>query len=266
MRKLDHNEFKICQALGRIFEKSTYLSNLSSPLFIKRFMNYDGNKCFYNKSYIFLANNDEDFILGLNNLNSKKENKIIYTEDQMYWIGYIYGAITFLYNLNFKAVHNLFPGKEVVKYYNIYHTFDIETAAERMMENIDYNNEDLDTKTFKIMKRMFILDKLKELLGKEVTVYVDRPINSIHPGNPSFVYKVNYGYIKEFKSLDNEYQDAYILGVNEPIKEFTGKVISIISRKNDIEDKLVVSNKEFSKEQIKELVNFQEKYYKSKII
>ena len=44
MRKLDFNEFKMCQILGRVFEKSVDLSNQSSPLFIRRFMTYEGAK------------------------------------------------------------------------------------------------------------------------------------------------------------------------------------------------------------------------------
>lgn len=35
---------------------------------------------------------------------------------------------------------------------------------------------------------------------------------------------------------DGEAQDAYILGVNQPVEEFTGKVIDIIHRFNDVEE------------------------------
>jgi inorganic pyrophosphatase len=34
---------------------------------------------------------------------------------------------------------------------------------------------------------------------------------------------------------DGEEQDAYIIGVSEPVEEFSGKVIAIIHRKDDIE-------------------------------
>ena len=39
---------------------------------------------------------------------------------------------------------------------------------------------------------------------------------------------------------DGEEQDAYILGVNEPVGKFTGKIIAIVQRKDDIEEKWVV--------------------------
>lgn len=37
-----------------------------------------------------------------------------------------------------------------------------------------------------------------------------------------------------------EKQDAYILGVNEPIDKFTGKIIAIVHKKDDIEEMWVV--------------------------
>lgn len=101
------------------------------------------------------------------------------------------------------------------------------------------------------------------MLGKIVTVTVDRPINSVHPKHSDIHYNVNYGYIEGIISeFDNEELDAYILGVYEPVEIFTGKVIAIIKRVGD-EEKLVVSNKNFSKEEIFKEVYFQEKYFDS---
>ena len=103
------------------------------------------------------------------------------------------------------------------------------------------------------------------MLGKIVTVKVDRPINSVHPEHKDIIYNVNYGYVEGIISnVDNEELDAYILGINEPVKEFTGKVIAIIKRIGD-EEKLIVSNKYFSKEEILKQVYFQEQYFKSTI-
>ena len=39
---------------------------------------------------------------------------------------------------------------------------------------------------------------------------------------------------------DGEEQDAYIVGVNESVEKFTGKIIAIVWRKDDIEEKWVV--------------------------
>ena len=109
---------------------------------------------------------------------------------------------------------------------------------------------------------------INNMLGKKVKVIIDRPFGSFHPNHKDIFYTLNYGYIKDTLALDNEEIDAYVLGVNEPIKEFIGIVIAIIHRLNDVEDKLIVAkeNTYFSKEEIKQLVNFQEQYFDIEII
>lgn len=153
MRKLDFNEFKMCQILGRVFEKSVDLSNQSSPLFIRRFMTYEGAKPFFDKSYLALSCNEEDIIFELNGVYQPALNRRLYSKEQMHWIGYAYGALCFLYDCSPKEVYALFPAKEIVKYHGIYHTFDIEEAAERMMENIGYEKKDYTREGVKILRR-----------------------------------------------------------------------------------------------------------------
>ena len=105
------------------------------------------------------------------------------------------------------------------------------------------------------------------MIGKVVKVIVDRPLGSYHPTHKDIYYPINYGYIEGIIAPDGEEQDAYILGVHTPVKEFTGKVIAIIHREDDIEEKWVVAPDDmyFSKEEIMEQVRFQEKYFKSSI-
>ena len=101
------------------------------------------------------------------------------------------------------------------------------------------------------------------MLGKIVKVTVDRPMGTYHPKHKDIYYTINYGYIEGIMASDGEEQDAYILGVNKPVEEFTGEVIAIIHRLNDVEDKWVVAPEDelYSKEQIEEQVKFQEKYF-----
>jgi len=220
------------------------------------------------KVILIVSTRFEDILEDLNMKYEASTKNPMYSKNEMYWIGYIYAALSFLYDLSFKRVYKMFPAKEIVKYYNIYHTFDIEEAAERMMENIGYVKEDYITRGVKILKRLDYLDKLKTLIGKEVTVYIDRPLGSVHPKYSNTVYPINYGYIKEYIALDGEYQDAYVLGINKPLDKFVGTVIAIISRKDDIEDKLVITekNKDYSRAEINKMVYFQEKYFRHKII
>ena len=52
------------------------------------------------------------------------------------------------------------------------------------------------------------------MLGKTVTVTIDRPLGSRHPRHPDLLYPINYGYIAGIMGGDGEEQDAYLLGVS----------------------------------------------------
>ena len=106
------------------------------------------------------------------------------------------------------------------------------------------------------------------IIGQTVTVTVDRPLGSVHPDYPDLYYPVNYGYIENLMGGDGDWQDAYILGVDEPLESFTGKVIAVAVRQDDNESKLVVApdGVEFSKEEIARQINFQEKYFNTVIL
>ncbi len=105
------------------------------------------------------------------------------------------------------------------------------------------------------------------MIGKVVKVIVDRPLGSCHPRHKDIYYSVNYGYIPGVIAPDGEAQDAYILGVHEPLKEFVGNVIAIIHRLDDVEDKWVVvpENVSVTKEEIIAQVAFQEQYFHTEI-
>ena len=126
----------------------------------------------------------------------------------------------------------------------------------------------LEKDAYKILKKLIIREKLETNIGKKVKVYIDRPIGSIHPKNKDIIYSVNYGYIKEIKAVDDEYQDAYVLGIDEPASNCVGEIYAVIERENDFEDKLIVvtDNKEYSIEEIKKNIYFQEKHFKYRIV
>ena len=110
-------------------------------------------------------------------------------------------------------------------------------------------------------RKQFII----EAMGKAVHVVVDRPIGYQHG---DIVYPINYGYLPDIMAGDGEEQDAYILGITEPIEQFDGQVIGAIHRRNDCEDKLVVApiGTVYHQGQIAEAVQFQEQYFDSRII
>lgn len=108
-------------------------------------------------------------------------------------------------------------------------------------------------------------EQLSSLLGKTVTVVIDRPMGSAHPRHPDMIYPVHYGYILGMLAEDGEEQDVYLLGVEHTVKEYRAQVIGIIRRRDDVEDKLVAApaGMHFTKEEIEAAVWFQERYFDS---
>lgn len=105
-------------------------------------------------------------------------------------------------------------------------------------------------------------------LGKTVTVKVDRPIGYIHKKeNYSLTYLINYGYIPGVLGGDGEELDVYLLGVDVSVSDYTGKIIGIVYRSNDVEDKLIMAPEGvvFTQNEIKEQIYFQEQYYETEI-
>lgn len=108
--------------------------------------------------------------------------------------------------------------------------------------------------------------KIKDYLGKKITIKIDRPLGTRHPKH-NFIYLLNYGYVPNTISDDGEELDAYLLGVFDPVKEYHERVIAIIHRTNDNDDKLVVvpDGVNYTDDQIMALTEFQERFFKSVI-
>ena len=108
---------------------------------------------------------------------------------------------------------------------------------------------------------------IKKFLGNSVSIKIDRPLGSRHP-QWDFIYPVNYGFVPDTIAADGEEIDAYLLGVFEPIDEYTGICTAIIHRTNDNDDKLIIvpAYKNYSTEQIIALTEFQERFFKFAII
>lgn len=109
----------------------------------------------------------------------------------------------------------------------------------------------------------------RKFLDKIVDVIIDKPLGSRHSEKyPNHIYPVNYGYVPNTISGDNEELDCYILGIFEPLETFKGKCIAIIHRTNDNDDKLIVvpEGRNYSNREIRALTEFQERFFEIEII
>ena len=106
--------------------------------------------------------------------------------------------------------------------------------------------------------------QVESYLGKTVTIGIDRPMGYVHrKGDKTLVYPLNYGYIPDVLGGDGEELDVYLVGVDEMVETYTGRIVGIVYRADDVEDKLVMAPEGVSLtvEQMAEAVRFQEKYY-----
>ena len=106
-----------------------------------------------------------------------------------------------------------------------------------------------------------------QILGKQVRVVIDRALGSKHPTH-DLVYPINYGYVEGILGGDGEEQDVYILGIDHPVTAFTGMIIAVVKRLDDVEEKWVAApfGMQFTKEEIEQQLYFQECYFHHELI
>lgn len=107
---------------------------------------------------------------------------------------------------------------------------------------------------------------VKSYLGKTVNIKIDRPIGYVHQKEKyTLTYPINYGYIPGVLGGDGEELDVYLMGVDKPVSEYNAKIIGIVHRENDVEDKLIAAPEGmiFNQSQIAKAINFGEQYYKT---
>jgi len=104
----------------------------------------------------------------------------------------------------------------------------------------------------------------RKFIGQTLIIRIDRPMGSRHPKH-GFLYPLNYGCLPGELGGDGELLDAYLLGVFEPVKSYSGVCIAVLHRLDDDDDKLIVCppGKTYTPAQIRALTEFQERFFNS---
>ena len=105
-------------------------------------------------------------------------------------------------------------------------------------------------------------------LGQQVLMKTDRPIGYVHEkSGHTIVYPINYGYIADAFGGDDEELDVYLMGVSETVTEYRGRIVGLVMRTDDNEDKLVMAPEgvTYTAQEIADAVAFQEQYHESYI-
>ena len=108
----------------------------------------------------------------------------------------------------------------------------------------------------------------RKMLGKTVTVIVDRPYGSLDLRSEGQL-TVNCGYLEEKITMEDcEVREACIVGVKMPVETFTGVVIAMIYHEEDSHVHLVVARKGavVDHDEVIQEIGMVEQYYHSRIV
>lgn len=143
-------------------------------------------------------------------------------------------------------------GKSKVRTYGD-HKFYKKWYCKNCHEEI-YNNGELD------------IPFAYEYLGKIVDVIIDSPIGTINP-KYGFIYSTNFGHVFNTVNGDKMGLDCYLLGEFGMMDRILGKCIALIKRgTNDYKLVVVPLGKKYDENQIQALTEYQERFFKSKVI
>lgn len=135
-REMDQIGLLLCDVQGKIFEKSVAREECSSSIFIRRFMYSDFVTRMDNLSYVNETTSIEDIFKELNEeYGESSYGKIKFSIDEMYWIGYIYRYLSYVYQVDSKNAYKIIKGKELRGLFFAYHSLDPMNAVDRILES-----------------------------------------------------------------------------------------------------------------------------------
>ena len=145
MKKIDKDGLLLCDLQAKTFELSLSLQNTSSEIFIRRFMNSDIAKKMDNMA-VLQTNIQARDVLDLIDEEYGKSNygSIKYTQNEMYWIGYIYRYFAYTHRKSSVQTYKIVKPKELRGLFLPYHTMDPAQAIDRILEAKGLVNDNID--------------------------------------------------------------------------------------------------------------------------
>ena len=82
-----------------------------------------------------------------------------YSENELYWIGYIYRYWSYTCGMSSKQLYNIIKPKELRTLYYPYHSLDPSQAIERILESKGLLEEDLTQKGVRLLRELMKKEK-----------------------------------------------------------------------------------------------------------
>ena len=155
MKKMDEIGLKLCKIQGEIFAASETQTDCSSLIFMRRFMNSQLARRMDLGGFLFEACDVSRAIEEINEeFGESAYGKEKYSEEELYWIGYLYRYWAYTYQKTSKQLYRMTKPKELRELYYPYHSLDPAQAIERILEAKGLDEQDLTARGVKILREL----------------------------------------------------------------------------------------------------------------
>lgn len=155
MKKMDETGKKLCKAQAELFVSSIELAECSSAIFLRRFMYSSVAKRMDDGSYLFESSTNQSLIAEIEEEFGKTSyGKVKYSENELYWMGYLYRYWCYTYEKTSKQVYRIIKPTELRALYFPYHSLDNSAAIERILEAKNIREEDMTKRGVAILRRI----------------------------------------------------------------------------------------------------------------
>ena len=155
MRKMDDIGFKLCKAQADLFVSSLTLTECSSAVFLRRFMNSNVAKRMDKGSFLFESSTTESIMEELNEeFGETNYGTTKFSENELFWMGYLYRYWCYTYEKTSRQVYRIIKPTELRTLFFPYHSLDTAAAIERILEAKKCREEDLTQKGVILLRRL----------------------------------------------------------------------------------------------------------------
>ena len=156
---MDQVGLLLCDVQGKIFEQSVTSEECSSSIFIRRYMNSKFVSRMDNLTFINESMTVEEIFEELDIEYGKTSyGKIKFSVNEMYWIGYIYRYLSYVYQIDSKNAYKIIKGTELRHLFFAYHSLAPMNAIDRILEAksivLDKDNHQLTKEGVEILRRI----------------------------------------------------------------------------------------------------------------
>lgn len=135
MKTIDQDGLLLCDLQAEAFEMSVNATASSSAVFIRRFMNSKIAKWLDGGSILALNVQPADLLkLVEEQYGPSGYGSLKYTQNEMYWIGYVYRYYSYTYQCSSVHAYKIIKPDELRGLFLPYHTLDPAQAIERILE------------------------------------------------------------------------------------------------------------------------------------